>query len=97
MHVISKKRLKDFWEIHPSSKVALEAWFKLMRQGSYGMFNALQTTFSKSGVDKVGKYTIFNIGGNKYRVITVIHYNREKVYIREVLTHAQYDKELWKR
>ena len=61
------------------------------------MFSALQTTFSKTGVDKAGKYTVFNVGGNKYRVIVVIHYNREKVYIREVLTHAQYDKELWKR
>ena len=61
------------------------------------MFSELQTTFSRSAVDKVGKYTVFDVGGNKYRVITVIHYNREKVYIRAVLTHAQYDKEAWKQ
>lgn len=97
MHVISRKRFKDFWDKHPSSKAVLEAWFKLMRQGSYGMFSDLQTTFSRSEVDKVGRYTVFDVGGNKYRIITVIHYNREKIYVREVLTHAQYDKESWKR
>ena len=97
MHVISKKKLKEFWEDHPLSKVPLEVWFKLMRRGSYGRFADLQTAFSKGKVDKVGKYTVFDVGGNKYRVITVLHYNRGKAYLRKVLTHAEYDKEAWKR
>ena len=40
---------------------------------------------------------MFNIGGNKYRLIAAIHYNRQKVYIRSVLTHTDYDRNTWKR
>lgn len=47
-------------------------------------------------VDKVGKFTVFDIGGNKYRLIAAIHYNRKKVYIRQVLTHAEYNRDRWK-
>jgi len=47
-------------------------------------------------VDKVGKFTVFDIGGNKFRLIAVIHYNRKKVYIRHVLTHVEYDSDKWK-
>ena len=46
--------------------------------------------------DQVGKFTVFNIGGNKYRLIAVIHYNRGKVFVRHVLTHAEYDEGNWK-
>ena len=46
--------------------------------------------------DQVGKFTVFNIGGNKYRLIAVIHFNRGIVYFRNVLTHAAYDKGNWK-
>lgn len=46
--------------------------------------------------DKVGKFTVFNVGGNKVRLIAAIHYNRGKIYIRHVLTHREYDKGAWK-
>lgn len=49
-----------------------------------------------ASADKVGKFTVFDIGGNKYRLIAAIHYNRKKVYIRHVLTHAEYDRGKWK-
>ena len=95
MHVISKKKLRDFWERHSSSKSALEEWFKVLRNTRYSMWAELKRTFGDK-VDKVGKYIVFDVGGNKCRVITVIHFNRAKVYIREVLTHPQYDEERWK-
>ena len=47
--------------------------------------------------DKVGQWIVFNIGGNKYRLIAVIHFNRGKVYIRHILTHQEYDKGGWKQ
>ena len=47
-------------------------------------------------VKLIGKFTVFDIGGNKYRLITAIHYNRKKVYIRHVLTHTEYNREKWK-
>jgi len=45
----------------------------------------------------VGNLVVFNIGGNKYRLIAAIHFNRRKLYIRHVLTHTEYDKERWKK
>jgi len=47
--------------------------------------------------DQVGKLTVFNIGGNKVRLIAAIHYNRKKIYIRAILSHAEYDKSKWKK
>ncbi|MBI3011525.1 MAG: type II toxin-antitoxin system HigB family toxin [Candidatus Omnitrophica bacterium] len=94
MHVISKKKLKNFWEHHPESRKPLEVWFKVVRSSRYHTFHELRMTFPKA--DKVGDKIVFNIGGNTYRLITVIHFNRFKVYVRDVLTHEEYDKGVWK-
>ncbi|MBN1313390.1 MAG: type II toxin-antitoxin system HigB family toxin [Anaerolineae bacterium] len=95
MHVISRKALRQFWEHHPDSETALVRWFKIMQQTEFRSFNELRGVFSSA--DKVDDWIVFNIGGNKYRLITSIHFNRGKVYIRHVLTHAEYDKGDWKR
>ncbi|MEA3440205.1 MAG: type II toxin-antitoxin system HigB family toxin [Chloroflexota bacterium] len=94
MHVISRKTLRLFWERYPDSKNALARWFKIMRINDYRSFIDLRTTFPT--VDKVGDLIVFNIGGNKYRLIASVHFNRSKVYIRHVLTHQEYDKGAWK-
>ena len=94
MHVISKKKLKEFWNHYPDSQGPLEAWFKIVRGTSYTTFGELKATFPKA--DKVGEKIVFDIGGNKYRLMTVIHFNRLKVYVRAVLTHEAYDKGAWK-
>jgi mRNA interferase HigB len=95
MHVISRKKLKEFWERHPETEHALRAWFKIVRSTRYRMWSELKTTFSDK-VDKVGERVVFDVGGNKCRVITVIHFDRGKLYIREVLRHPAYDKGRWK-
>lgn len=95
MHIISRKTLRQFWEIYPGSKTALARWFKIMRHTTYHSFDDLHTTFPSA--DKVGKWIVFNIGGNKYRLIAVIHFNRGKVYVRHVLTHQEYDRGSWKQ
>ena len=95
MHVISKKKLKDFWGRHPESRRSLEAWFKIVRAGRYRSWHELTATFPKA--DKVGDWVVFDVGGNKYRLITVIHFNRLKVYVRHILTHGEYDQGGWKR
>lgn len=66
-----------------------------MRKETFTNFAHLRATFPSA--DLVGVFTVFNIGGNNYRLIAVIHYNRSKVYIRHVLTHAEYDRGDWKR
>lgn len=94
MHVISKKKLKDFWERYPESRKSLEVWFEIIRSSRYHTFQELRMTFPKT--DKVGEKVVFDIGGNKYRLITVIHFNRFKVYVRDVLTHEAYNTGGWK-
>ena len=94
MHIISKKKLKDFWKRYPASKHPLEVWFKIVRLTRYHVWGELRKAFPTA--DKVDDKIVFNIGGNKYRLITVIHFNRGKVYIRDVLTHEEYDEEKWK-
>jgi len=94
MHIISKKALKDFWEKHPDSEEPLKAWFKIVNITRYVGYNELKATFGS--IDKVRDKIVFNIGGNKYRLITVIHFNYGRVYIRHVMTHREYDKEEWK-
>lgn len=84
----------DFWRIHPAARNPLQHWFAVMRKTDYASFVALRVTFPSA--DQVDRFTVFNIGGNKFRLIAAIHYNRKKVYIRHVLTHAEYDRGSWR-
>jgi mRNA interferase HigB len=94
MHVISRKTLRQFWEQHPDSESALVRWFKIMQRQDFASFETIRATFPTA--DKVGDFIVFNIGGNKYRLVTAIHFNRRKVYIHHVLTHQEYDRGAWK-
>lgn len=93
-HVITRKRLNEFAQKHPNSRVSLEHWYRLMKRGRFLSFAELRTAFPHA--DQVGKLTVFNVGGNKARLIAAIHYNRQKVYIRAVLTHDEYNKSKWR-
>ncbi|MBN6740704.1 type II toxin-antitoxin system HigB family toxin [Acidithiobacillus sp. MC6.1] len=92
MRVISRKRLREFWERHPDAQAPLELWFRLVEHQEPGNFAELKRTFGS--VDRAGKYTVFDVGGNKYRVIAHVHYDRQCLYVRWVLTHREYDQ--WK-
>lgn len=94
MHVITRKRIREFAARHKEAEEPLSVWFKLISTGDFGSFSELRRVFGSVG--KVGKFTVFDIGGNKFRLIAAIHYNRKKVYIRHVLMHAEYDQEKWK-
>ena len=94
MHIITRKRLNEFAQKYPENKSALLQWYQLMKQGGFNSIAELRKVFPSA--DKVGKLTVFNIGGNKIRLIAAIHYNRKKVYIRAVLLHPEYDKSKWK-
>jgi mRNA interferase HigB len=95
MHVISKKVLRQFWEKYPDSQIPLTRWLKIMDKQGFSNFASLRSVFPS--VDQVGDLTVFNIGGNKYRLIASVHFNRDKIYIRYVLTHLEYDKGGWKK
>ena len=93
-HVITRKRLNEFAEKHPDTKTALAHWYSAAKRNNFSSLAELKAIFPTA--DRVGKLTVFNIGGNKVRLIAAIHYNRKRIYIRAVLTHAGYDEERWK-
>lgn len=95
MHIISKTRLKQGWEKHSKAEVGLRTWYKIASQSRWTHLDDVRQSFPHA--DLVGQLTVFNIGGNKYRLITKIDFLRGKVYIRDVLTHAEYDKGNWKK
>jgi mRNA interferase HigB len=90
MRVISRRALRDFWEIHPQAKAPLSAWFRVMEQTRFANFNAISASFPAA--DYVAPFTIFDIGGNKFRLIAAIHHNTGRVYVRHVFTHIEYNK-----
>ncbi|MBP9887255.1 MAG: type II toxin-antitoxin system HigB family toxin [Leptospiraceae bacterium] len=94
MHIISWKKIADFIVEYPNSESSLRSWYKLIKNENYSNLSDLKMVFRSA--DQVGKYTVFNINGNHFRLITVIHYNRKKVFVRNILTHSEYDKGKWK-
>ncbi|HLW67688.1 MAG TPA: type II toxin-antitoxin system HigB family toxin [Gemmataceae bacterium] len=94
MRVFSKKKLREFSEANPKAKAPLEAWYQIAKHAEWRNFAEVRQSFNSA--DLVGKFVVFNIGGNKYRLIAAIHFNRGRLYIRHVLTHAEYDKGKWK-
>jgi len=95
MHVISRKKLKEAAVRHPDVEAALDAWFRIAKHALWQDLTDVRKTFATG--DAVESCTVFNIKGNKYRLITEINYRLRRVYIRHVLTHAQYGREKWKR
>ncbi len=94
MHIITRKRLNEFATKYPDTKTALQHWYRLVKSSEFRSFAELRSVFPNA--DQVGTLTVFNIGGNKVRLIAAIHYNRQKIYIRAVLTHHEYDQGKWK-
>ncbi len=95
MHVISRKKLKEAALRHGEIEPALDAWFRIAKKALWQNLADVRRTFASA--DVVDKWTVFNIKGNKYRLITEINYRFQRIYIRQVLTHAEYDQEKWKR
>ena len=93
--MISEKRLREFWQERPDSEEALRAWNRLVKRATWEKFADVKKLYGSA--DQVGRCVVFNVRGNRYRLVAVIHYNRGIVYVRHVLTHRQYDKGDWKR
>ncbi len=92
MRVISNKTSLAFSATHIEAAKPLQLWRKAIEAKSYPSLAALKSVFGS--VDKVGDFHVFDLGGNKYRVIAAVHFNRQMLFIRHVFTHRQYDR--WK-
>lgn len=86
MHIITRKRLLEFGKRHRDSEEPLDRWYRIVKQNNYNSFAELRKTFPKA--DRVGKFTVFDIGGNKCRLIAYLVYPAKRVYIRHILTHS---------
>src|SRR5262245_26858969 len=94
MHIISRRKLREFSEDHPDAREALDHWYNAARRAIWRNFSDLRATFG--GADQVGHFVVFNVGGNKYRLIVWIYYSDAVILIRHVLTHKEYDRGDWK-
>lgn len=93
MKLISNKALRDFSALHPDAETPLQNFRHLLEKGRFTGFAELKASFGS--VDKVGDRFVFNIGGNKYRLIAAIAFAPQLLWVKAVLTHAEYDKGDW--
>jgi len=99
MRIVAPPRLREFARVHPDAAEPLEKWYRSARQAKWQSLQEARRVFPHADAVTVasGKTaTVFNIRGNKYRLITAIHYNRQRVYVLGFLTHAEYSKDKWK-
>jgi|HubBroStandDraft_4_1064222.scaffolds.fasta_scaffold497663_2 mRNA interferase HigB len=94
MHIISRKKLRGFCRDHPDAEEVLDHWYNAVRKARWRNFSDLRATFGNA--DQVEKFVVFNIGGNKYRLIAQVYYKDAVILIRNVLAHKEYDKGSWK-
>jgi mRNA interferase HigB len=94
MHVISRKKLLEAALVHGDLSGPLDAWYRITKKAKWTSMQDVRAVFPSA--DGVGKYTVFNLKGNAFRVIVEMNYEAGRVYVRQVLTHAAYDKGGWK-
>ena len=94
MNTISYKKIREFVRRYPESESPLHAWYKIAKKAAWQNLVAVRNDYPHA--DLVGRYIVFNIGGNKFRLVAEIHFESSLVLIRHVLTHAEYDKGKWK-
>ena len=94
MRVISRKKLREAAGTHAELTPALDSWFRIAKHAAWRNLADVRITWASA--DIYGNCTIFNIKGNKYRLIVWINYHTQKVFIRKVMTHADYTKGGWK-
>lgn len=90
MRIIAKRTLKDFWAKEPAAKVALEAWHAEAKDAQWSAPAEVKASYGTASILKDGR-VVFNIGGNKYRLVVWINYEFFTIYVRFVGTHKEYD------
>lgn len=94
MHIITKKHLENFWIEHPESESPLRNWHKVAKTAVWKDLSEVKADFPHA--ERVGECTVFNVGGNNYRLIVKIKFRSKVLFVRFVLTHSEYDKDRWK-
>ena len=90
MHIIARKILLDFSRKYPGAKRHLERWWSVCRKNNFSSLSALKKTFGTA--DMVGRCVIFNIGGGKYRLVVRVNFRGNRMWVKYILPHAEYEK-----
>ena len=99
MRIIKPTRLREYWTLYPQARPSLEQWLMRTKAAIWASIADLRQTFPSADPVRVTSgrtIVVFNIAGNRYRLLTAIHYNMRKVFVLRFLTHAEYTRETWK-
>jgi mRNA interferase HigB len=94
VRIVSRRQIRGFAARFPRAAEPLTHWANAVEAARWQNPGELKAAFSSA--DFVGDLTVFNVGGNKYRLIAFVHYRRQIVYIKQILTHEEYDQGEWK-
>lgn len=94
MRVFSEKRIWEAKEKWPAAASALDPWYRVVKRIEPSDFATMKSSFPAT--DKVGEFHVFDIGGNKLRLIAYVRYRPQKLYIKHDLDHREYDRGKWK-
>jgi mRNA interferase HigB len=95
MRIVSRKAIREAAAKHSEWAASLNAWYKITKSADWGNFADLRNSWKNS--DVVGRFVVFDISHNRCRLIAVIKYNWRMVYIRRILSHAEYDQKEWQK
>lgn len=84
-----------FWQEHGDSRASLESWYAVVRKATWKTPAEMKAVYPNAYL--VGRRTIFNIAGNKYRLVARVNYRTQRVFVLYILTHADYDRGDWKQ
>jgi mRNA interferase HigB len=99
MRIITRKRLREFARRHADAAEPLQQWYRLFREAKWENLQDVRRVYPHADAVNVASgntVTVFNLCGNKYRLVAAIHYNRQRVYVLQLLRHAEYSKGRWK-
>ena len=99
MHIVLRRALRAFSATHADAAAALDTWYHVARQAEWTSIMEVRAYFPHADAVQVASgrtATVFNIGGNKYRLVADIHYNRGKIYVLRIMTHKDYSSNRWK-
>jgi mRNA interferase HigB len=91
MRIISRKRLREFWQKFPDAEQPLQAWFREASKADWKNPSAIKVMYGSASFVADNR-VVFNIAGNKYRLVVKVNYPYRIMYIRFVGTHRQYDE-----
>lgn len=100
MRIVKRARLVEFWSTYPDSKTSLERWYQLTKKAKWQTFVLLKESWPSADLATVKsgkKVVVFDIAGNKYRLIGAVHFITHIVFVKKTMTHKEYEKGDWKK